>query len=91
MKPLELLGETYAPDGTHITLTRHDREYIIMAAGKPLMSSRMHGSEQTLATFGCARFRSRPPPCSSAASAWVSLCAPRSTSSRPTRRWWCRS
>jgi spermidine synthase len=53
MKPLELLGETRTPDGTHITLTRRDREYIILAAGKPLMSSRMHGSEQALATFGC--------------------------------------
>ncbi|MEO7156824.1 MAG: hypothetical protein ABI039_04635 [Vicinamibacterales bacterium] len=53
MKPLELLGETRTPDGTLITLTRRDREYIILAAGKPLMSSRMHGSEQALATFGC--------------------------------------
>ncbi|MEO5895281.1 MAG: hypothetical protein ABIS06_06240 [Vicinamibacterales bacterium] len=55
MKPLELLGETRTPGGTHIALTRRDREYIILAAGKPLMSSRMHGSEQALATFGCTR------------------------------------
>ena len=53
MKPTELLGETRAPDGTHIALTRQDREFIILAAGKPLMSSRMHGSEQALATRGC--------------------------------------
>jgi spermidine synthase len=53
MKPMELIGEAQAPDGTTITLTRHDREYLIIAAGKPLMSSRMHGSEQALATFGC--------------------------------------
>jgi len=52
MKPLELLGETRAPDGTHVVLTRHDREFMILAGGKPLMSSRMHGSEQALATFG---------------------------------------
>jgi spermidine synthase len=50
---MELLGETRTPDGTHIALTRQDREYIILAGGKPLMSSRMHGSEQALATLGC--------------------------------------
>jgi spermidine synthase len=53
VKPTELLGETRAPDGTLIALTRQDREFIILAGGKPLMSSRMHGSEQALATFGC--------------------------------------
>ena len=53
MKPTELLGETRAPDGTLIALTRQDREFNILAGGKPLMSSRMHGSEQALATFGC--------------------------------------
>lgn len=50
---MELIAEAQTPDGTTITLTRHDREYLIMAAGKPLMSSLMHGSEQALATFGC--------------------------------------
>lgn len=53
MKPTELLGETRAPDGTHIALTRQDREFVILAGGKPLMSSRRHGSEQALAAFGC--------------------------------------
>jgi spermidine synthase len=55
VRAIELLGETHAPDGTHLALTRHDREFIILAGGKPLMSSRMHGSEQALATFGCRR------------------------------------
>ena len=50
---METLGEAQAPDGTTITLTRHDREFLILVDGKPLMSSRMHGSEQALATFGC--------------------------------------
>lgn len=53
MKPSELLGETHAPDGTHMALTRQDREFLILAGGRPLMSSRMHGSEQALATLGC--------------------------------------
>lgn len=57
MKPLEILGETRTPDGTLITLARQDRELLILAGGKPLMSSRMHGSEAALAQFGCA---SRP-------------------------------
>lgn len=51
LKPWELLGEAQAPDGTTLTLTRHDREYVIMANGRSLMSSRMHGSEQALATL----------------------------------------
>lgn len=61
MRPLELLSETRTPDGTLISLTRRDREYIILANGKPLMSSRMHGSEQALATFGCRNLPSEAP------------------------------
>jgi spermidine synthase len=51
LKPWELLGEAQSPDGTALTLTRHDREYVIMANGRSLMSSRMHGSEQALASL----------------------------------------
>ena len=40
-----------------MALTRRDREYIILADGKPLMSSRMHGSEEELATLACKRAR----------------------------------
>jgi spermidine synthase len=57
MKPWELLGETRTPDGTDLRLTRQDHEYVILAGGKPLMSSRMHGSEEALATLACARLR----------------------------------
>ena len=53
MRHLEILGEAQAPDGTAITLARQDREMLILAGGRPLMSSRMHGSEQALAAFGC--------------------------------------
>jgi spermidine synthase len=53
MKPWELLGETRTPDGGLLALTRRDTEYVILANGKSLMSSRMHGSEEALATFGC--------------------------------------
>ena len=57
MKPWELLGETRTPDGEAMALTRRDREYVILAGGKSLMSSRMHGSEDALATLGCDRAR----------------------------------
>lgn len=63
MKPLELLGETITPDGTDMKLVRRDTEFIILANGKSLMSSRMHGSEEALATFGCSRARKLEEPC----------------------------
>ena len=63
MKYLQLLGEATAPDGTTLTLTRRDAEYIILANGKSLMSSAMHGSEQALATFACRRARKLEEPC----------------------------
>jgi hypothetical protein len=49
VKPWELLGQTRAPDGSDMTLMRRDSELVILANGKPLMSSRMHGSEEALA------------------------------------------
>jgi spermidine synthase len=63
VKPLELLGQTLTPDGTDMKLTRRDNEYIILANGKSLMSSRMHGSEEALATLACRRVRTLEQPC----------------------------
>jgi spermidine synthase len=57
VKPWEVLGETQAPDGTAIALTRRDREYVILANGKSLMSSLMHGSEEALAALACSHLR----------------------------------
>ena len=57
MQPLELLGESTTPDGSDIKLTRRTNEYIILANGKTLMSSRMHGSEEALAAFSCNSLR----------------------------------
>jgi spermidine synthase len=62
MKPWELLGQTSTPDGVELALTRRDREYVILAAGKSLMSSRMHGSEEALATLACHAVRNRAEP-----------------------------
>ena len=57
MKAWELLGEARTPDGTDIRLTRSGGEFLISANAKPLMSSRMHGSEEALATLACDEAR----------------------------------
>jgi spermidine synthase len=63
VKAWELLGETRAPDGTDLRLTRHASELVILANGRSLMSSRMHGSEEALASLGCRHARSLERPC----------------------------
>lgn len=63
MKPFELLGQTISPDGTIMKLIRRGDEYLILADGAVLMSSRMHGSEESLATFACQRMRTLQQPC----------------------------
>lgn len=55
MKPWELLAEARTPDGTLMSLTRRDTEIVIMAGGKILMSSRMHGSEEAMAQMALKR------------------------------------
>ncbi len=62
MKPWELLGDTRTPDGTRLTLMKRDREYVIFADGKILMSSRMHGSEEALATLACGHLQAAEAP-----------------------------
>lgn len=62
MKPFELLGQALSPDNTAIKLMRRGDEYILLADGAILMSSRMHGSEEALATFGCQRVRTLEQP-----------------------------
>lgn len=63
MKPFELLGETISPDGTVMKLIRRSDEFLILADGAVLMSSRMHGSEEALATLACQRVRMLEQPC----------------------------
>jgi spermidine synthase len=57
VKPWEVLGRTRTPDGTELALIRHPSEYLILANGQSLMSSRMHRSEDALAVLGCHRAR----------------------------------
>lgn len=62
VKPWILLGESHTPDGTRLTLMTRDREHVIFADGKMLMSSRMHGSEEALATVACAHITTAEAP-----------------------------
>jgi spermidine synthase len=62
MKPLELLGEACSLDGSEMKLVRRGSEYMILVAGQVLMSSRTHGSEETLATVACERVRTLEQP-----------------------------
>jgi hypothetical protein len=63
VKTLELLGQAVSGEGTVMKLMRRSDEYIILANGKPLMSSRMHGSEEALATLACRRAGKLEQPC----------------------------
>jgi spermidine synthase len=63
VKPWELLGQARTPEGDDMSLMRRDREHVVLASGKTLMSSRMHGSEEALATLACRRARTLEEPC----------------------------
>jgi spermidine synthase len=51
MRPWVTLAEVRGPSGTPMVLARRDDAFVIRADGIELMSSRMHGSEDALATF----------------------------------------
>jgi spermidine synthase len=63
VKPIELLDQTFSPDGTVLKLMRRGDEYLILADGAILMSSRMHGSEEAMAAFACQGMRKLKRPC----------------------------
>ena len=60
MKKFERLDEATAPDGTVLTLFRHDREYMIRVGGVELMSTRRYHSEERFAELTCAPLRETP-------------------------------
>jgi len=62
VKAWELLGRTQGPDGSEMALTFRGGEYVILAGGRSLMSSRMHGSEEALATLTCRDVRTLDQP-----------------------------
>ena len=54
MKPYEHLDDATAPDGTVLSLYRHDGAYLIRIGGVELMSTRRFHSEERLAELACA-------------------------------------
>jgi spermidine synthase len=59
LKKLERLDQATAPDGTVLTLYRHDGAYVIRVDEVELMSTRRHNSEDRLAELVCAPLRER--------------------------------
>ncbi|QJR37396.1 hypothetical protein [Gemmatimonas groenlandica] len=53
MKPYERLAEAAAPDGTVLTLYRHDGAFLLRIDGIELMSTRRSQSEVQLAALAC--------------------------------------
>ncbi len=62
MNPWNLLGKTTTPGGDEMALMHRPGEHLILAGGKPLMSSRMHGSEEALAEVACRHARALEAP-----------------------------
>jgi len=60
MKPYERLAEAKAPDGSILSLFRHDGAYIMRVNGVDLMSTRVSQSEVQLAELTCGEIRARP-------------------------------
>lgn len=57
MKTRQLIDTAPVPGGDALRLFRRGDEYIIALGGNELMSSRMSGSEEALATMTCDRLR----------------------------------
>ena len=60
MKRFERLDAAVAPDGTVLTLYRHDDAHVIRVGGVELMSTRRHVSEERLAELACGPIAARP-------------------------------
>src|SRR5690348_909519 len=57
----ELLGTARAPGGEELKLYAHGRDFMIVLGHNELMSTRMRGSEEALATMTLARLTSPKP------------------------------
>jgi spermidine synthase len=62
MIPWALLDTVAVPGGGSLRLLRRGAEFSIRLGRDELMNSRMHGSEEALATLACARIAGRPRP-----------------------------
>lgn len=62
MTPRELIGVAQIPGGEELRLFRRGDDFMIVLDRNELMSSRMSGSEEALATMTCERLGSRAAP-----------------------------
>jgi spermidine synthase len=62
MTPRELIDTAAIPGGDTLTLYRRGGDFMIVLDRNELMSTRMSGSEEALATLSCARLARRPAP-----------------------------
>jgi len=62
MTPRELIDTAAIPGGDTLTLYRRGGDFMIVLDRNELMSTRMSGSEEALATLSCARLAGRPAP-----------------------------
>ena len=62
MTPRELIGTAQVPGGAELRLFRRGGDFMIVLDRNELMSSRMSGSEEALATMTIARLGQRPAP-----------------------------
>jgi spermidine synthase len=58
MLPWQIVDRANTPDGTELVLARRGGEWVVRAAGHVLMSSRVHGSEETLVKYALERVTS---------------------------------
>ncbi len=63
MKPVERLETATAPDGSALTLYRHDGDYQLRVNGVELMSTRKSHSEERLAELACSHLAAEDAPC----------------------------
>lgn len=62
MIPRELLGTAQVPGGEELKLFAHGRDFMIVLGHNELMSTRMRGSEEALATMTLERLGNPPAP-----------------------------
>src|ERR1700754_3434730 len=62
LTPRELIGTARIPGGDELRLFRRGADFMIVLDRNELMSSRMSGSEEALATMACERLRDRKAP-----------------------------
>ena len=61
MKPQVTIEKASTPDGKEIVLYERDKVFTIRVNGLELMSSRVHGSEEDMATLALADLRAAEP------------------------------